>query len=388
MAIKWILLEHKIKERVILVINNKLKIAILGSRGIPAKYGGFESITQELSIGLANRGYKVYVACESTFFKLQPYTSYKGVILVYFPIISSIRVIGEFLYDLLAVMWASFRVDVIYMLGYGSVVSLVFPRLIGKVVVVNVDGLEWKRRKFHPFLRSFLKCFEMITVKVANYVVVDSRNIGFHYQRNYSIESVYIPNAVREIEPRSSVALVKFNLKELEYYLVVARLEPENNIDLIIEGFKRSKSKKKLVIVGDLKKTNYISQLVQLKGKNDEIIFMGGIYDKNVLTTLRYYCYAYLHGHEVGGTNPSLLEALSSGNATLAFDVPYNKEVVVNGALYFKDHNDLAEKICKLESDLAIREEMKKNALLRYRWNYKVKNMVCAFEDFLKNIHK
>ncbi len=370
-----------------MVIKNKLKIAILGSRGIPAKYGGFESITQELSIGLANRGCQVYVACESNWFKLLPYANYKGVMLVYFPIISSIRVIGEFLYDLLAVVWASFRVDVIYMLGYGSVVSLVFPRLLGKVVVVNVDGLEWKRRKFHPFLRFILKCFEMITVKVANYVVVDSRNIGFHYQRNYSIESVYIPNAVREIEPHSSVTLVKFNLKELEYYLVVARLEPENNIDLIIEGFKRSKSKKKLVIVGNLIKTDYISQLVQLKGKNDEIMFMGGIYDKNVLTTLRYYCYAYLHGHEVGGTSPSLLEALSCSNAIISLDVPYNREVLGNAALYFKrDPLDLEEQIHKLENDVDLFEMMKKNGYLIYNDKYKVQNMVSSFEAFLMNI--
>lgn len=363
---------------------NKLKIAIIGSRGIPAKYGGFETITQELSTELASMGYKVYVACESNFFKLKPYKYYKGVMLVYFPIINSIRVFSEFLYDLFAVIFFSFKVDVIYMLGYTSVISLIFTRLLGKIVIVNVDGHEWKRRKHNAILRSILKWFEIATIKIANYIVVDSRSISFYYKQNYSIDTVYIPNAVREIDPYPSTSTIGLNLNELEYYLVVARLEPENNIDLIIEGFKLSKTKKKLVIVGNLKKTNYVSQLIKLKGKNDKIIFVGGIYDKKVLTTLRYYCYTHIHGHEVGGTNPSLLEALSCGNATLAFDVSYNREVAVNAALYFKDDNELAEKICNLESDSAMRKEMKENALSRYRLNYKVENMVSNFSSFLK----
>ncbi len=361
-----------------------MKVAIIGSRGIPANYGGFETITEELSTELASMGYEVYVACESNFFKLKPYRYYKGVMLVYFPIINSIRVFSEFFYDLFSVIFFSFKADVIYMLGYTSIISLIFPRLLGKIVIVNVDGHEWKRRKHSAIIRSILKCFEILTIKIANYIVVDSHSLGLYYKKNYSIDTVYIPNAVREIEPYLPKSTIGLNLKELEYYLVVARLEPENNVDLIIEGFKLSKSKKKLVIVGNLKKTDYVSQLIKLKEKNDEIVFVGGIYDKKVLTSIRFYCYAHIHGHEVGGTNPSLLEALSVGNSILAFDVSYNREVAVKAALYFKDHNELAEKICKLESDSAICKEMKENALSRYRQNYKVENMVSTFVSFLQ----
>jgi glycosyltransferase involved in cell wall biosynthesis len=340
-----------------------------------------------LSVGLARKGFKVFVSCESSFFRLHPYSTYKNVNLVFFPIINSVRVLGEFIYDTLAIIWASLKVDIIYMLGYASVTSLIIPKLLGKVVIVNVDGLEWKRRKFHPILQFILKGFEKITTRIANYIVVDSINIGDYYKKTYNINPIYIPNGVKKIDPFPSVS-DKFNLKDGEYYLVVARLEPENNIDLIIKGFIESKSSKKLIIVGGTKKTDYIKDLFKLTRNEENILFVGGIYDKKILMTLRFYCFAYIHGHEVGGTNPSLLEALSNRNVTLAYDVSYNREVAKDSAFYFKTSGDLAASIYKLENSPELYEQMKNYAFSNYLENYEVSNMVVSFERLLEIIIK
>jgi rhamnosyltransferase len=366
---------------------NKISIAILGSRGIPASYGGFETITEELSVGLAKKGFTVFVACESNFFKKNPFRAYKGVYLVYFPIIKPIRIISEVLYDILSIIWASLKVDIICMLGYASTIALIFPKILRKTIIVNVNGLEYRRRKFNRFLRFLLKCFEMLNVKISDYVIVDSLTMGAYYQRNYKIKPVYIPNGIREIKPYSYDVLEKFGLKKDEYYLVVARLERENNVDLIIKGFKMSNSSKKLVIIGPLKKTKYVNEL--LKAKDKKILFLGGIYNRKLLMMFRHNCFAYIHGHEVGGTNPSLVEALSCSNAVLALDVPFNVEVAKNAALYFKkDPVDLKEKIMVIENDVAKLYSMRKEAYNVYKREYTADHMVSAFEKLLAKVYK
>jgi rhamnosyltransferase len=309
-----------------------ISVAILGSRGIPAGYGGYETIAQELSVGLAKRGFEVYVSCESKQFLPPSPKDYNGVKLVYFPIIRAIRNISEVIeYDLMSVAWSSLKTDMIYMLGYSSVLDLVIPKLLGKIVIVNVDGLESERRHFNSFLRFFYRSFERIATKLCDYVIVDSKTIGVYYDYNYGISSVYIPNGggrVLEVEPFGSEALKKYGLGKGDYYLVIARLVVDNNISLIIDGFKRSNSKKKLVIVGPLTKNKYVQKLVL--EKNDNVLFIGGVYETMLQRTLRYNCYAYIHGHERGGTNPSLLEALLCSNVVLYIEVPFTREVAEN----------------------------------------------------------
>lgn len=366
--------------------NKKIRIAILGSRGIPARYGGFETITQELSTDLAKKGFDVYVSCEAKNFKKRPYAVYKGVKLVYFPIINSIRTISEVIYDALSAIWAAFKADVIYMLGYASIIALIVPKLLGKVVAVNVDGLEWKRRKFNRVVKFLLKCFEKLTVKIADYIIVDSYSIGSYYKKNYGISSIYIPNGIREVKPYSWEIIKKYGLERNGYYLVVARLEPENNIDLIIKGFKISNSNKKLVIISNLKRTKYCKKLLKLS-RDKRILFLGAIYDRRLLMTLRRNCYAYIHGHEVGGTNPSLVEALSCGNAVLALNVAFNKEVAGRAALYFKkDPTDLKKRIEYLEKNVSKLNAMREMAYEIYKKRYTVKNMVETFESFIRLI--
>jgi rhamnosyltransferase len=366
-------------------VSKRLKIAILGSRGIPAKYGGGETVAQDLSTGMAEKGFEVYVSCESRTLRIKPYGSFSGVRLVYFPVISAIRNLSEVaIYDALSVIWSTLRVDIIYMTGYFSILSLIFPKLLGKVTIVNVDGLECRRRKFNSVARFFLRCFEMLTPKIADYILVDSRAIGDFYRSNYRSQSFYVPNGTRQIEPLSSEVLNRYNLKKFEYYLVIARLIPDNNIKLIIDGFERSKSIKKLVIVGPLDKNKYIKEL--LKHKSERVVFIGGVYEPRLQRTLRHNCFAYIHGHEMGGVNPSLVEALSCSNVVLALDVPFNREAAECSALYFqKDPNSLKEKIELLESGLET-SNLKKEAYLTYKRKYTVEIMVNEFTMFVMRI--
>lgn len=368
--------------------SKKIRVAILGSRGIPARYGGYETITQELSVGLAQKGFEVYVSCESKGFKMKPYGTFKGVRLVYFPVINSIRNISEVIvYDALSVFWAAFKVDIIYMLAYTSVPTLIFPRIFRKVVVVNADGLEWRRRKYNKLLRFLLRCFEILNLKIANCITVDSQALSVFYQKNYKVTPEYVPYGIREIKPLDSKVLRNYNLEKNGYYLLIARLEPENNIDLVIEEFKKSNSKKKLVIVGPLKKTSYVKKLLQSRSKR--ILFLGGIYEPKLQRMLRHNCFAYIHGHEVGGTNPTLVEALSCRNIVIALDVTFNRETAGEGALYFtKDAGDLKKKIEMLENseNTGQLHEVRKKGYENYRSKYSVEGMINACEALFKRI--
>jgi rhamnosyltransferase len=340
----------------------RLRIAIVGSRGIPAHYGGFETVTEEISAGLSREGFQVYVTCESVWGekgrKAERYATHGGARLVYFPVVDSIRNFSEVaIHDTLAMLWAAFSVDIIYMLAYTSAPVLILPKVLGKKIIVNADGLEWKRPKYNAFLRFLLRAFEGMSARIADYTVVDSETLGAYYAREYGVHAVYIPNGVSAIEPLDPAALRKYGIKSGDYYLVIARLVPDNNIDLIIAGFTRSSSRKKLVVVGPLDRGRYVGRL--LAERSERVLFLGGIYESHMQRTLRHNCFAYIHGHAMGGTNPSLVEALSCGNTVLALDIPFNREVAEEFAIYFqKDPDDLKAKIDLVERGLTgIRKE-------------------------------
>ena len=313
---------------------------------------------------------------------------YKGVKLLYFPIIKSIRSFSEpFIYDLLSVLRTTPSVNVIYMLGHSSVLTLLIPRIFKKTVIVNVDGIESKRRKYNGFLSLVILSFEKITPKIANYILADSEMIALYYRKNYNILPVFVPNGggrIREYIPYEPEALGTFNLEKEGYYLIIARLEDDNNIRLIVEAFKNSKSKLKLVVVGSLENTKYVQELLRLKDKR--IMFVGGIYELRLQRTLRSNCFAYIHGHEMGGTNPSLVEALSSGNKILALDVPFNREVAEDAAIYFKkDIRDLTDKIMLMESNSS-EYVSKVRAREIFDRKYSGDKAINAFVTFLKKI--
>lgn len=326
----------------------RLKLAIVGSRGIPSSYGGFETVAELLARGLPRHGFEVYVFCERAL-RRKTFTAW-GVRRVFFPVWNAGRLVSEVIYDIVAIAWASIaRMDIIYLMGYSATPACVFPRLLGTPVLVNVDGIEWKRAKFHKGIQIVLKVMEKLTTVTATRIVVDSRSIGEYYRRKYGIPYEYLPYPGRLLPYSDEEALTKgFGLHAQTFYLIVARLEPENNIELLIDGYLRSKSQKALVVVGSLQ-TKYGRYLYRRYG--NQIRFVGTIYNEEILGTLRHFCFACLHGHEVGGTSPTLIESMMSGNLVIAYDTTSNRETAEDGAFFFgKSVELLAELIVSVES--------------------------------------
>jgi glycosyltransferase involved in cell wall biosynthesis len=338
-----------------------IKIAIIGSRGIPAKYGGFETAVEAVAPKLADMGWNVVVSCEGPRDQSKP-AVYKGVSLFYFPVRPFFRVIYEVLYDIYSLLKSSLMCHCVYMLGYGAGLFLFIPRILGKKLVVNVDGLEWKREKFNKLERFILLVSERAAVTFADVIVADSKEIKRYAEGRYRKKAVYITNGMNapkleewDEQKLSSQGFLRQTTMLLPngYWLAVARLEPENNIHVIVEAFLKSNSRRKLFIVGSFSSKRYqrrVLELLERQNAGERVVLTGAIYDVSLLNMLRQNCFAYVHGHSVGGTNPALLEAMSMKNLVIAHDNEFNREVGGQTLLYFRDAGDLAAKIDEIEN--------------------------------------
>jgi glycosyltransferase involved in cell wall biosynthesis len=347
-----------------------LKIAFVGSRGIPAKYGGAETFAEEISQKLIKLGFEVYVTCNSHRFHKDVYN---GVIRIHTPSIQGKTLTVPTINEILSAFHLLLRCPTINLVYYATsyaVLAAVIPRLLGKKVIINTDGIEWKRLairrqyfspgwKFISVLASwYLKLMERLAVKLSNAVIADSREIKAYLEESYNAKNVvYIPYGARELHnsdiraEREQEVLKSFALSSGEYYLTVGRIVAENNIHKEIEGFKGAKSDKKFAIVGNFNnKDKYTGYLIKLRDNNPRIMFLNPIYDKEVLGILRKNCYAYIHAYEVGGTSPSLVEQMLFRKPILEYDVPFNREVLQDGGVYFRLEDELAECIKKLEA--------------------------------------
>jgi glycosyltransferase involved in cell wall biosynthesis len=351
--------------------DRKLKIAILGSQGIPAKFGGFETFTEQLATRLAQRSFSVTVFCEAEDDN-NPDT-YKGVSLKHIktPKITAIRSIW---FDTVSILKCLGKYDVVYMLGYSVAFAFFLPRIFGDKFLVNMDGLEWKRTKWSAFAKRYLHAMEHLATSLATVAIADAEGIADHLIKQYGSPEkvVMIPYGADVImttpDPKK---LVPFGLEAGNYYLVVCRLEPENHVLEIIRGFSQTTSRRKLVIIGDHHADTAYTRA--LTGHNDErIVFLGTVFDQERLTALRYYCYTYLHGHSVGGTNPSLLEAMACGNFVVAHDNVFNREVTQNKGWYFNDILEVRQQVEKLETEgfpLGVAAEFRDIMRKKYNWD-------------------
>ena len=267
------------------------------------------------------------------------------------------------------------------MLGYSAAILFFIPKLFGKRLFVNHDGIEWKRSKFSPIIKYLLKLSEKISIIWADEIIADSKEIKRYLDDEYNINSIYIPYGASEVQKVGwKPKKLPESLKEINinpsYYLVVARLEPENNIEIIVEGYLKSKTEKPLIIIGDFANPDYkhkVKKIIDNNSEDKKIIFTGGIYDPELLNMLRQNCCAYIHGHSVGGTNPSLLEAMISKNLIIAHDNEFNREVCGNSGIFFRDSDDLMNKIDLMEKDFLTHLKLKNKAYYKvkdqYVWN-------------------
>ena len=248
------------------------------------------------------------------------------------------------------------------------------PLKLRKVpVIIHTDGLGWKRSKWGPLARKYYRWAEYVATKVANCLITDSSAMQKYYEEAYSAHSVFIPYGHKVGEEGRDSALEAFNLVKRSYFLVVARLEPENNVDFIIEEYVHSPAERPLVVVGDAPYDDgYFTRLQNLA--DHRVIFLGRIHDQKLLNSLYRNAYAYIHGHEVGGTNPSLLRAMGSGTVPIVIDVTFNKEIVGdNGIVFKKTSGSLSKLIAELEQCPQKALELGRQAFLRvdgiYDWD-------------------
>lgn len=327
-----------------------MRIGIIGTRGIPNHYGGFEQFAEYLSVGLVEMGHDVSVYCPNN----HPEKSeiWNGVhrIMVNDPE-EKWGTVGQFFYDLNGIWDARKRnFDVILQLGYTS--SSIWGPLMPKAkIFTNMDGLEWKRSKFSKPVQTFLKFAERMAIWYSDEWISDSIGIQEYLKKKYNKESTYIAYGAWPFNSPDSSVLQKYQVQENNYFMLVARMEPENNVEVILDGFVKSGSSTPFLVVGKTENA-FGSHLVEKYKHQKGIRFQGGIYNLNDLNQLRYHCKAYFHGHSVGGTNPSLLEAMASQAAIMAHGNIFNQSILGDDAWYFNQDQDVADIILKTDATL------------------------------------
>ena len=318
-----------------------MKIAILGTRGIPNNHGGFEQFTEYFSVYLASNKHEVYVYNSHD----HPYQdkNFKGVNIIHaYDPEYKIGTTGQFIYDLNCILDSRKRkFDVILQLGYTS--SSIWNKLLPKsaVIVTNMDGLEWKRSKYSPLVRKFLMHAEKLAVKSSDFLISDSIGIQEYIQKKYNKPSEFIAYGATVFTTPNDKVTARYAVKSNNYCILIARLEPENNIETIVDGYHASKTSHSLIVFGTL---NDFGKKLQKKYINDKRIrFEGANYNQEDLNNLRFFSRYYFHGHSVGGTNPSLLEAMASNTLIIAHNNIFNKSILEDNAHYFNNSNDIKE---------------------------------------------
>lgn len=328
-----------------------MKVAILGTRGIPNHFGGFEQFAEFFSVYMVEKGHEVY--CYNSHNHPFQEKSFHGVHLIHCHDPEyKYGTFGQFIYDYNCIRDARQRdFDIILQLGYtsSSVWSFLLPKK--SIIITNMDGIEWKRSKYNRPVQQFLKFAERLAVKSSDFLVADSLGIQKFLKNRYGKDSTYIAYGAHPFDQPDSAVLQEMNLLENQYYMLMARFEPENNFEMILDGVVASGITQPVLVVGN-HNTKYGEKLKNKYGQYTHLKFTGGIYDLQKLNNLRYYAAAYFHGHSVGGTNPSLLEAMASQAFILAHNNDFNRGVLNDNAFYFKNAEEVKNLLlsCKKES--------------------------------------
>jgi len=357
-----------------------VRIALLGTRGIPANYGGFETFAEELSVRLVERGHEVTVYCRER--HAEP--TYRGVRLQYLP------TIRHKYFDTLAHTWFStlhllqHRADVALYCNGANAIFTILPRISRMPVALNVDGIERKRKKWNKLAKGWYYVSEWLATFCPSVVVTDALTIQEYYRRQWRKDSVFIPYGAEIGKVAGTEALQKLGLEPATYFLYVSRMEPENHPLEVRQAFEPLSTGMKLALIGDAPYAHEYIRRVR-DTKDPRVLIPGGIYGEGY-RELQSHCFAYIHGTEVGGTHPALIEAMGRGALVLYRDTPENAEVAGDAGIPF-DWPDLP---AKLDSVLAMSEEsrdaLRTRAMDRARALYSWDAVTTAYEKLLENI--
>ena len=367
-----------------------MKIAFISTRGIPNNYGGFEQFAEYISVGLAERGHDITVY--SPHYHPFQGKEYKGVHIkhIYSPEKWLGGSIGSFFYDYSCLKDALYKenFDIIYEAGYTSIIPAYIrfnvKDITRPIFTTNMDGLEYKRTKFNKWIQKFVFWEEKQAVKHSHYLIADNMGIHDYYKEKYGKESKFLAYGADIYDDYNADYLKEYRLEPENYYILIARLEPENNIMMAIDGYLQSQEngRRPLMIVG---KTNtpHGKELLKRYASEKSLKFVGGIYDFKKLNSIRHFSYAYFHGHSVGGTNPSLLEAMASNCFIFAHDNVFNRAVLKENAFYYSTEGKVCDYLNHIDSIVAQNKvTMTETNIKEITDNYSWKHLVNQHEEY------
>jgi glycosyltransferase involved in cell wall biosynthesis len=359
-----------------------MRIAMVGTRGIPAQYGGFETAVEEIGTRLVTRGHEVVVYCRGT-----GGPSYRGMKRVERAAFRHKATETLSHTALSTAHLVRHRPDVAIVFNAANAPLLPVIRGAKVPVAVHVDGLEWQRAKWGPVGRRYYLANERLAVRWANALIADAIGIQDYYLEKYGAKSTFIPYGAPVVMASDPVSLRERGLSERGYHLVVARLEPENHVDVILRGYLASDARLPLIVVGSVPyASDHEATIQELASTDSRVRLLGSVWDQHVLDSLYAGAASYIHGHSVGGTNPSLLRAMGAGAASTAYDVHFNREVLGTSGRYFTTPAELAELINAVEAAPEAARlrgaEAQTAAQTRYRWD----QVALDYEDLCLNI--
>ncbi|MCC5928973.1 MAG: DUF1972 domain-containing protein [Cyclobacteriaceae bacterium] len=362
------------------------KIAIIGTKGYPYVYGGYETFVKEI-VERLNDKLEIHIYCHKSLFKSRP-SSVKGVFLHYVPAIET-KTLSQLSHSFLSTIHAIFHnYDVLFFVNTANGPFGLLAKLFLKKIVINTDGVEWHRPKWKGLGSKYFYFSSWLTAKVFDVLISDSIEMQSLYKKLFKRDSIVIAYGANIKFDVSEKSFSNFGLQTAEYFLIVGRLIPDNNADIIVKGYLKSGSSKKLVIVGDVPyKDKFVDYIKSFQ--SDSILFTGYVTDQEELFQLYSNSFAYLHGHEYGGTNPTLLKALAYGCAILALDTPFSREVLADdeyGLYFIKDLNSVAECIRFAESNVDKLNMLRKIARNRITDNYTWEKVAGQYLDLFSEM--
>jgi glycosyltransferase involved in cell wall biosynthesis len=365
-----------------------LRIALIGTRGVPAAYGGFETAVEEIGSRLVDRGHAVTVYCRAAGTGHEPASiEHLGMRLVHLPALH-LKACETLTHTALSVAHATThrRPDAAFVFNAANAPFVPLLRHRGIPTTVHVDGLEWKRDKWGGTARRYYRWAEQLAVKSADALIADAQGIVDYYRDEFAIPTELITYGTRVLHDPPSTRLAELGLSPNGYHLAVARFEPENHVDVIIEGFLRSSSRLPLVVVGSAPYAGLHGRRIAALAADPRVRLLGGLWDQEQLDQLYAHSVSYLHGHSVGGTNPSLLRAMGARTAAIAWDVVFNREVLGVYGAYFRDSAGLASLIEDAEFNphhtMEVGIALQRRAGVLYNWGH----VTDGYEDLARRL--
>ena len=363
--------------------NSQKVLRILGTRGIPAAHGGFETFAEELSLYLVARGWRVVVYCQEDGVGQLSDDMWQGVERIRIPIEQS-GPKGTILFDWKATAHAAQFGDLCLTLGYNTAIFCSLLRAKGIPNIINMDGIEWKRAKWGPVAKTWFWLNERAACWLGNHLVADHPQINVHLQTRVAVTKITtIPYGADAVTTAPAEPVRALGLMPNRFLTVIARPEPENSIFEMVKGFSAKPRGYQLAVLGNYDADNFYHRAIKAAASS-EVTFVGAIYDKPVVQALRFHSAAYLHGHQVGGTNPSLVEALGAGNPVVAHDNRFNRWVAGAGAVYFSCADTFSMRMDELLSGTEQLDTLQQHGQLRFNGSFAWLDVLGQYEDLFE----